>query len=450
MHAALLILTLLPWQDSTPPDSWLGGANGTTQAKDALAFGYPVPALDAIQRRAFAVGNAFFKDNWVAAPGTTTGRDGLGPLFNARSCSSCHLRDGRGRPPHPGEQDLPGLILRIGVPGEGGDVPHPEYGEQLGDHAVHGVAPEARLVIEEHAIQGSYGDGRTFELIRPGYRLEDPAHGPLGEDLRLGARVASQLIGLGLLEAVPEEDLVAHADPEDLDEDGISGRIHLVLDRRTGERRAGRFGWKATQPSVEQQVAAAFVNDIGITSSLFPDEALGARQADEIEFSSGGDPELSDRQLERVTFYSQVLAVPAQRDPQAPRVQRGRELFDELACATCHRPTLRTGGSAVIEAFTFQTVHPFTDLLLHDMGPGLADGKTDGDATPAEWRTPPLWGIGLFEAVNGHTRYLHDGRARDLAEAILWHGGEAEASREAFRLLPAEDRGALLAFLGSL
>ena len=224
----------------------------------------------------------------------------------------------------------------------------------------------------------------------------------------------------------------------------------MVVSRRTGAPALGRFGWKATQPSVEEQVAAAFVNDIGITSSLFAEEAVGSALAEKLEYASGGEPELDDHKLARVTFYSQVLAVPAQRGAEDAEVRRGAELFASAGCAACHTPSWRTGPSAVLPEYAEQTIHPYTDLLLHDLGRGLADGKRDGDAAPEEWRTPPLWGIGLFEAVSGHTRYLHDGRARDLAEAVLWHGGEAERARERFRLMPQDERAALLAFLGSL
>jgi CxxC motif-containing protein (DUF1111 family) len=429
--------------------SRLGGP-ATVADDGSSAFSLPSPALGAEERRAFAIGNAFFKDNWVTAPASTAGRDGLGPIFNARSCSACHLRDGRGRPPEAGEAEATGLLLRLGVPGAGADLDHPVYGGQIQDHAILGVRPEARVEIRTEVVRGEHGDGSPYELQRPSYALAELGYGPLGDGARLGARVAPQMIGLGLLEAIPAGAIEAGADPHDRDADGISGRASHVACRRSGGVALGRFGWKASQATVEEQVAAAFDNDIGITSSLFAAEALGLRQAGEITFVSGGAPELSAEKLARVTFYSQTLAVPVQRAAEEPEVRRGTELFLAAGCGACHTPTWRTGPRAVIPAYAGVEIHPYTDLLLHDLGPELADQKRDGEAAEAEWRTPPLWGIGLFETVNGHTRYLHDGRARNLAEAILWHGGEAEAARERFRALPAAERGALLAFLGSL
>jgi CxxC motif-containing protein (DUF1111 family) len=430
-------------------ESRLGGV-ASVHDSGPNAFGFAAAVLDAKQRRAFAVGNAFFKDNWITAPASAAGRDGLGPLFNARSCSSCHFRDGRGRPAAPGETTVTGFLLRLGVATEGADRPHPIYGGQLQDRAIGSVKPEASIRIRHETIRGEYADGTPFELRRPRYELTNTAYGAIAKTVRIGPRVAPQLIGLGLLEAVPEADILKRADPKDRDGDGISGRAHFVMSRRSGKQQLGRFGWRATQPTIEEQTATAFVNDIGITSSLFPAEILTKRQRKSIEFSSGGSPEISDRKLARVTFYCQVLAVPAQRTPLAPLVRRGRAVFDRFGCAKCHVAELRTGDGAAIESLAGQRIHPFTDLLLHDMGDGLADDKRDGQATPTEWRTPPLWGIGLFKVVNGHTRYLHDGRARNLHEAILWHGGEAARAQRRFVRATRADREALLAFLASL
>lgn len=442
----LLLLTLATLGEDEPASA--GGA-ATIHDAGRSAFSFPAPVLTPLERRAFAVGNAFFKDNWVTAPASAAGRDGLGPLFNARSCSACHLRDGRGRPPLPGEvAGEVGLLLRIGLGGKGADRPHPRYGDQVQDQGILGVAPEARVVVEGREVPGTFADGTPYSLWAPTYRLEDLGYGPLGEDLRLGPRVAPHLVGLGLLEAVPVEDLLARADPEDQDGDGVSGRPHWVLGLRSGERELGRFGWKATQPSVEEQVAAAFVNDLGITSPLHPHEATRPEQA--IEAASGGTPELDAQKLARVVFYSQVLGVPAHRDVDDPRVRAGQATFAELGCAACHTPELTTGPEACLPALAGQRIRPFTDLLLHDMGPELADGKRDGQALPGEWRTPPLWGLGLHEVVSGHGHLLHDGRARSIEEAILWHGGEGAAARERYRALGAERRQELLAFLRSL
>jgi CxxC motif-containing protein (DUF1111 family) len=426
----------------------LGGAI-TVQDQSQNAFGFPVPGLDDLQRRAFQVGNSFFRGNWIAAPASAAGRDGLGPLFNARSCGACHGLDGRGLVPEgDGTPDGQGLLLRLGIPGPSGDLPEPRYGGQLQDQALPGIPPEALPRIRWIEQRGVYADGQEFHLRAPRFDLEQPAYGPFDKDLRIGARLAPQLIGLGLLEAIPLEALLARADPEDRDGDGISGRVHW-LPGEAGQRRAGRFGWKATQADLEGQIAAAFVNDIGITSALEPDETLSGPQAAALEFSSGGQPEVDPQTFERVVLYSRLLAVPAQRG-ETETLLEGARLFEALGCAACHTPLQSSGPSDQATGLSEQRFRPYTDLLLHDLGPGLADQKQDGDAAPAEWRTPPLWGLGLVPVVNGRMALLHDGRARDFAEAILWHGGEAQAAREAFRCADADARAALIRFLSSL
>ena len=421
-------------------------------ANTRQAFGQPLPHLTADQETRFFVGNSFFNRNWVRAPSSTTARDGLGPLFNARSCSACHLHDGRGQPPAAGE-DMLSMLVRLSIPGrdaQRGVVPEPTYGDQLNGLAVPGVPPEGRVLVTYEEMPGAFADGEPYSLRKPVYAFTDLEYGPMHPETLLSPRVAPAMVGLGLLEAVPAEALLALADPDDADGDGISGRPNRVWDKARQQTVVGRFGWKANQPSIAQQVAGAFLGDIGITSSLFPDEncspvALACRKA-----LNGGSPELSENLLGHVVFYSRTLAVPARRDWQEPGVRRGRQLFDEARCGACHTPTLRTGAVPGLPDLSQQAIHPYTDLLLHDMGAALADGRPDFEATGAEWRTPPLWGIGLVETVNRHTYFLHDGRARNLAEAILWHGGEAEAAKEYFRRLSRDDREALLQFLRSL
>lgn len=430
----------------------LSGGAATVFATTRQAFGQPLPHLTADQETRFFVGNSFFNRNWVSAPSSTTARDGLGPLFNARSCSACHLHDGRGRPPEPGEEML-SMLVRLSIPGQDvkqGVVPEPTYGDQLNGLAVHDVPPEGRVLVTYEEILGAFEDGEPYSLRRPTYAFTDLNYGPMRLETLMSPRVAPAMVGLGLLEAVPEQTLMDLADPDDADGDGISGRPNRVWDRVRRQTVLGRFGWKANQPTVAQQVGGAFLGDIGITSPLFPDDncpstALACRQA-----RNGGSPELSESLFGHVVFYSRALAVPARRNPQQPAVRRGRQLFDEAQCGACHMPTLRTGVVPGLPDLSQQVIHPYTDLLLHDMGAALADGRPDFEATGSEWRTPPLWGIGLVETVNRHTYFLHDGRARNLAEAILWHGGEAEASKEYFRSLPTADREALLQFLRSL
>ncbi|MGD9539239.1 MAG: di-heme oxidoredictase family protein [Alphaproteobacteria bacterium] len=428
------------------------GGETTRPVATHKAFTFPLANLPKDKLRAFFFGNRLFNTNWVQAPGSVKSFDGLGPVYNRVSCSGCHTHDGRGRPPEAAGEPMLSMLVRLSLPGEdrhGGPNPHPAYGDQLNDRAIQGVPAEGRAVIDYEAVPGAYADGEPYVLMKPTYRVEDLGFGPLGEDAMLSPRVAPAMIGVGLLEAVPEAIITAAADPEDADGDGISGRANLVWDETAGGPALGRFGWKANQPSVRQQVAGAAVGDIGLTTPLFPHGNCAATQDACAAAPSGGEPEISASFFDRLVLYSQSLAVPAQRNPGDPAVKRGAALFTQAGCDGCHTPTVRTGEHE-LAALAHQTIHPFTDLLLHDMGPELADGRPDFLATGSEWRTAPLWGIGLVETVNGHTRFLHDGRARDLAEAILWHGGEGEAPREAFRAMSKEEREALLAFLNSL
>lgn len=428
----------------------LGG--GTSRpAQGQTAFALPAPGLDARQLRDFAFGNRLFNTNWVQAGASVASFDGLGPLFNRVSCSGCHVRDGRGRPPEPGEA-LGSMLIRISLPGRdehGGPLPHPAYGDQIQDRAIPGVAPEAGVELLWQEQAGRYADGEPYSLRRPRVRLSDPAYGPLGDSLLSSPRVAPAMIGLGLLEAVPEAAILALADPDDADANGVSGRANRVWDAATQSMRIGRFGWKANQPNLRQQVADAAAGDIGITSSAAPKDACTPAQTACAQAANGGRPEMSDEFLDKLVLYSSVLAVPNRRQVDDPRVQRGQALFEQSGCADCHAPTLQTGPHP-LAVVANQTIHPFTDLQLHDMGEGLADERPDFEADGREWRTAPLWGLGLIRDVNGHDLLLHDGRARGPAEAILWHGGEASASREEFRALARTDRDALIAFLRSL
>ena len=401
-------------------------------------------------RRTFEVGDSFFTQNWVAAPSSTVARDGLGPTFNALSCSSCHSHDGRAKPPDNIEDPERGLLLRLSIPGPDGPTDEPTYGNQLQDRSVLGVPPEGRISIVYIEIPGQYADGMEYSLRQPTYNVDSPAFGALLPEVEISPRVAPATIGMGLLEAVPEARILSLADPDDADGDGISGRPNYVWNVLQGEQTLGRFGWKAGQPSVEQQAAAAFLGDIGITSSYFPDENCTSIQLECLLAPNGGVPEIPDDRLRKVTLYIQTLAVPAMRNAEDETVQQGARLFVQSQCAACHTPCHETGNSHSIEPLRSQVIFPFTDLLLHDMGPGLADNRAEGQATGLEWRTPPLWGIGLVETVNGHTMFLHDGRARSLEEAILWHGGEAEGSLRLFMSLTAEQRKALIKFLESL
>ena len=435
---------------STVYDIKLGGET-TAFTSNRSAFEMSARNLDNELRRTFEVGDSFFNQNWVAAPASTEARDGLGPTHNALSCSSCHTLDGRGKPPdHPNDPER-GLLLRLSVPdGSGGAVDEPNYGGQLQDRSILGVPVEGRIVITYREMRGQYPDGTRYSLREPVYGIEDPAFGPLHPQAMISPRVAPAVVGMGLLEAIPESRILELADVDDANGDGISGRPNYVWDVRNGEFALGRFGWKANQPTVEQQAAGAFLGDIGITSTIFPDENCPPAQEECGIAVTGGSPEIPDERLAKVTLYVQTLAVPAMRDAEDLTVQQGARLFVQAQCSVCHTPRHVTGDSHTVEPLRNQVIFPYTDLLLHDMGPGLADNRPDGQATGSEWRTPPLWGIGLVETVNGHTMFLHDGRARSLEEAILWHGGEADGSRQLFTELTLEERNALIRFLESI
>ncbi len=415
----------------------------------------------------FKVGNALFRKLWVSSPSSTLASDGLGPLYNARSCQRCHLKDGRGHPPEGPEDSAVSMFLRVSIPGAPDDaftdvedylatVPEPTYGSQLQDFAVAGLPAEYRLQIEYEELEVPLSGGEVATLRVPSYTAADLGYGPLHPQAMLSPRVAPQMIGLGLLEAVPAADILAHADPKDADGDGISGRANVVRSVEFGIPMLGRFGLKAGAPTIREQSAAAFAGDIGISSPLFPDpwgECTEAEAACRAAPHGDGDErvnEIGAEGLDLVTFYSRNLGVPARRDVDAPDVLRGRQVFFETGCAACHVPSFVTHRLEDQPEQSFQLIWPYTDLLLHDMGEGLADHRPEGLAGGTEWRTAPLWGIGLTEQVSGHTRFLHDGRARNLTEAILWHGGEAQAARDAVVEMPKADRDALIRFLESL
>jgi CxxC motif-containing protein (DUF1111 family) len=451
---AIAALGLACAADGTAPLPGEELAGGETTVFDAtrFAFSYHARNLDDAGAGQFFVGNSFFNDNWVTAPSSTAARDGLGPLFNARSCSGCHTHDGRGRPPELGEAML-SMLIRLSVPGVddvGGPRPEPSYGGQLQPQAIGGVPAEGRATVAYVEQPGTYADGESYSLRVPTYAVLDLAGAELAKGVMFSPRVAPQMIGLGLLEAIAETDLLARVDEHDADGDGISGRANHPWDPIAGAAGLGRFGWKANQVGLRQQVTGAFLGDMGITSSVHPVQDCAGPESECQAAATGGDPEASESIIDRVVFYSAVLAVPGRRDVDDDEVLAGRSQFAGFGCADCHVPSWRTGKSAIDPALSNQRVWPYTDLLLHDLGDALSDARPDFDADGREWRTPPLWGLGLVSTVNHHTTLLHDGRARDFAEAILWHGGEAEAAREAFRTASADDRDAVIAFLGSL
>jgi CxxC motif-containing protein (DUF1111 family) len=438
--------------DVTPLLQSQSGGDTTVQENSRQAFSQPAANLVSADRATFFVGNAFFNSPWVVAPASASARDGLGPLFNARSCDACHNNDGRGQPPLPGERPV-SLVFQFSVPGTGahGEAgPEPTYGGNLNPFAIDGVSDEGTVRIDVRELHGTFADGEPYTLLEPTYVFEDLGYGPFAPKTEISPRVAPAVIGSGLLEQVPEAQVLEWVDAEDRDGNGISGRANHVVDLVTQKKVLGRFGWKANQPDIAHQTSAAFSGEMGMATSLRPGQNCMPAQAACNAAPTGGAPEISDDMFDRIVQYQRTLAVPARRNLDSAAVKTGARLFLESGCSACHRPELRTDGNAVLPELKNQTFHAFTDLLLHDMGPELADYRPDGEATGSEWRTPPLWGLGLQHLVNGHRRLLHDGRARNASEAILWHGGEGAASRDAYKALSRSDRDALIAFLDSL
>jgi len=446
-----------------------GGAATSFKHPNRDAFSHPSANMAFERQLDFRVGNGIFKKVWVSSPSSTQSSDGLGPLFNARSCQRCHLKDGRGHPPAAGEAAV-SMFLRLSIPPQtnadrealssylAGVIPDPVYGGQLQNFSIQGHRAEGEMALSYTEEPVVLADGTKVSLRRPHYDVANLQYGPMHADVMLSPRVAPPMIGLGLLEAIKADDILAKADPNDLDGDGISGRPNWAHDLETDDIELGRFGWKAGEPSVAQQSAAAFKGDIGISTPLFrthygdcqPGAQDRCRSAPHGGTADGTVTEATDDMFDRVVFYSRNLAVPARRDIDDPQVLAGKKLFYDSGCVSCHTPKFVTRRDSAGEEQSFQLIWPYTDMLLHDMGPGLADNRPEGAADGTEWRTPPLWGIGLTEAVNGHTFFLHDGRARTMLEAILWHGGEAQAARDTVASMTTPDREALLAFLNSL
>ncbi|MBL4811819.1 MAG: thiol oxidoreductase [Rhodobacteraceae bacterium] len=433
---------------------------------NANAFSIPSENIGLEGRMEFALGNGFFRKLWVSSPASTISSDGLGPLYNARGCQTCHIKDGRGHPPAPGEQAV-SMFLRLSVPAEYhvamdeiagyiATAPDPTYGGQLQNFTLPGIPAEGRMVISYAPVSVALSDGRSIELRAPSYSIENPGYGAFAQDLMISPRVTPQMIGLGMLEAIPVADILALADPNDADGDGISGRPNIVLSDALGVPMLGRFGYKAGQPSVLEQSAGAFAGDMGLSSALHPAPGgdCTANQPQCLEMPNGADPndgvEVAIGSLDLVAFYSRNLGVPARRGFEDEMVLRGKEIFYAVGCTSCHNPKFVTGRTVESSAQSFQLIWPYTDMLLHDMGDGLADNRPEGRATGTEWRTAPLWGIGLVQQVSPQAGFLHDGRARTLLEAVLWHGGEAQVARDRVVDMPAEDRAALIQFLESL
>ncbi|MCB0687846.1 MAG: thiol oxidoreductase [Saprospiraceae bacterium] len=411
------------------------------------AFSYPLANLRTELVTKHFMADANFAAHFVTSPAPV--QDGLGPQFNQTSCESCHIRNGRSnRPQYAGDVNT-GLLLRISLPGVGEvgqPLAVPEFGTQLQTKAIFGQEAEGTLDISWVEKMITFLDGESITLNKPEFQIKNP-YIPLPDDLQISPRNAPAVYGLGLIEAIPERDILQNEDPYDADGDGISGKANRVWDLQTQTHALGRFGWKASTPTTIQQTADAFNHDMGITNFLFPREncsdQANCNQLTDREF------DIDEEFLTTTSFYFETLAVPAARNQDAPEVIKGKQIFEEARCSSCHLPKHVTGHHD-LEELAYQTIYPYTDLLLHDMGPDLADNRPDFLADGSEWRTPPLWGIGLTQIVNPNATFLHDGRANNLEEAILWHGGEAKSSVEHYLKLSKSDRQSLISFLSSL
>ncbi len=374
----------------------------------------------------------------------------MGPLYNRLACASCHQKDGRGHAPDTPQARMQSMLVRLSVPGvgpHGSPKPHPAYGGQLNEEGVPGVPGEGRASLYWQETQATLADGTTVPLRWPRLQFEQLAYGPL-DDALTSLRVAPPVFGLGLLETVPVAALERSA--REKKPDGVSGRVNRVWNEQKHATVAGRFGLKANAPNVRQQIAGAFIGDLGITSPIFPDENCTPVETACRRSPSGGHPELSRKQLDDIEFYVAHLAPPARREVDDAHVKNGEAVFIAAGCAVCHRPSLPSGRHAKYPLLSNRSIVPYTDLLIHDMGENLADHRPDYRAGGRDWRTPPLWGIGLVASVNETANFLHDGRARNFEEAILWHGGEGQAARDRYAKLEKTERENLIRFLQSL
>jgi len=415
-------------------------AGGDTSVNNRTSFAFEAPAANLTpgNLEKHLDGDIVFGAVFVTTPAPVN--PGLGPLFNNVSCDSCHIKNGRGVPVF-GNTGLRTIsLVRVSDPNgtptvPGGNPPVEGLGNQIQDHAIFGVEPEAEIILDWEEVPGTYPDGSTYSLRRPILTIILANGELLDENILTSLRLPPPVIGLGLLEAIPDETLLALADPDDADGDGISGRVNMVWDRVSATTKIGRFGLKANNSTLRQQSAGAYAEDMGVTN---PD-----RPGDDLV------PDIDEETLELATFYVQSLAVPNRFVTDDPDVAKGEQFFYGIGCNQCHVATLETGQTG-IEEVSNQLIQPFTDLLLHDMGEGLADNRPDFQATGREWRTAPLWAVGLTQTVLGVQNFLHDGRPRTLEEAILWHGGEAEIAKDDFMNLSQKEREQLIEFLNSL
>ena len=397
----------------------------------------------------FMLGKSFFSVPWVEAPSATTARDGLGPLFSANTCKHCHPNNSAGVAITEEGKVARSLVLRLSnakninndLIMKNGFMPEPTYGGQLSVSGTSDVPYEGSVSVKYEEIHGMYTDKEPYMLRLPLYSVENVAYGAMREETNIAPRVALSLVGMGLLEAVSDAEILKYEDRDDANKDGISGKANYVFSPEHNKTMLGRFAYKATAVDIKHQSANAAHNDMGLSNPLYPYENCTQAQKECNEAPRGvHEFDLPQERLEAIAFYLKARKIPAPRVSEA--YKEGKEIFSALGCVACHRESMQTPDGIVF--------YPYSDLLLHDMGEGLADGHSDFLASKSEFRTTPLWGIGLREKLSGSLQLLHDGRARSFEEAILWHGGEAQNAKEAFVALDKEKRERLVAFLKGL
>lgn len=439
----------------------LPGGGMTAKRLSDRTFVVVGASVNRMDELSFWTGFSLFRDPWVIAPSSTKDRDGLGPLFHTRSCISCHLGGARGPEPIIGLSKPSAMVIRLGPNSDNGPLVDPHYGGQLQPRGIkighprlpQPVVGEGMLQLDYTEVVGEYADGTQYTLRKPKYALRELAHGALTDGIGLSPRFAPVIYGTGLVDAIATEDLLALEDEDDADGDGISARYNRVPNVVTNTIEIGRFGFKGKHPNLAQQVAAAFRDDIGITNEFFPQETCTEVQTNCVIASDIGDQsgvEIPNKLLKLVMDFNYWLAVPPARNLEGSSQQRGRELFYAANCDACHTPSFTTDPEYPDTNLANQTIFPYSDFALHDMGPELADGIREYEANGNEWRTAPLWGLGMQKSYRQKTSFLHDGRARTVSEAILWHGGEAAQSQQLFLNMSKDDREALIAFLKAI
>jgi len=444
-------------------DTHMSGGKTTNFVKNKNSYSLPARNLDKNLRINFLVGNSLFRRIWEdAATSENIAKDGLGPFFSSTSCDGCHISDGRGHlPTLEIDEDLVSAVIQIGQSAKIENVYEKNrddsiYGGQLSEFSTESVLEEAEISIKYEFLNVAYDDGSIIQLKKPRVIIDKLNYGNLESNTSSSIRIAQMMIGLGLIENIAEENILKLEDVDDSDGDGISGKANYSWDLQENKFKLGRFGWKASQPTVLQQTADAFYHDMGLSNKFYPNASNCTESQVECNKSISGNSEIYDNfevsndQLDLVTFYSSQLGVPAARNQKKPDVIAGRKLFYDIGCNSCHVEKHITRGDGPFENLNNQVISPYSDFLLHDMGEGLSDDVPEFQANGNEWRTPPLWGIGLTKIVSGRESYLHDGRAETLEEAILWHGGESILTINKFKKLDINERNQLLKFISSL